>query len=130
MSSRFRRDLALLFGLALLVRLATQHLAEIACAAGPNISFNKITSSYSFASKTILLGKRRKRVPDTSRPVLLLTLEGTARNAEDVSSFVERLKRTGAFTSIRDEGSWDLRQSGMEMKQFTIKLAVGDAEER
>jgi len=109
--------------------LATRLLAEAACVAGPNISFNRITSSYSFASKVILLGKRRKKVPDLSRPVLLLTIEGLALNADDVSSFVERLKKTGAFTSIRDEGSWDLRQSGMELKQFTIKLAVGDAGE-
>lgn len=109
--------------------LATRVLAEVVGVAGTEIRLGKISGDFSYGSRQIVEGKKKKHKTDYEHPIFHLTLEGKATNAAEVSHFVERLKKTGAFSSVRDEGSWDISRSGTDQKQFTIKLAVGEGRE-
>jgi len=109
--------------------LPSRVLAEITKASPGEISIRKITTEFAFQNKTVLVGKRKKHVPDLSRPVLNVTIEGHAENDGDISDFVEKLKATGAFLDIEDLGSWNVQGKEATLKEFTLKLAVGGIEE-
>lgn len=109
--------------------LPSRVLAEIVCVAGPGISLGSMSADFSYDTKQVAYGKKGKKtrqVADHANPRLHLTLVGKASSADEVSLFVERLKKTGAFSSIRDEGSWDVTRTNSDQKQFTIKLTVGE----
>ncbi len=109
--------------------LPSRVLAEIVCVAGPGISLGMMSADFSYDTRQEAYGKKGKKtrqVTDHANPRLFLTIVGKAASADEVSLFVERLKKTGAFSSIRDEGSWDVLRTNSDQKQFTIKLTVGE----
>ncbi len=109
--------------------LPSRVLAEIVCVAGPGISLGMMSADFSYDTRHEAYGKKGKKtrqVTDHANPRLFLTVVGKAASADEVSLFVERLKKTGAFSSIRDEGSWDVLRNNSDQKQFTIKLTVGE----
>jgi type IV pilus assembly protein PilM len=110
--------------------LLTRLLAEITCVSGLDISLTRLETAYSFGRMEIIKNKKKETVIDYSRPVVAITVQGFALDSDDVSEFVDRIKKTGAFSTVRDEGAWNAQQaSGVVLKQFTIKLAVGETTE-
>lgn len=109
--------------------LLSRVLAEIAQASPQEVSITKISTEFSYHNKVILVGKRKKTVQDLSKPVLNVTVEGHAEDDGEVSTFVERLRATGAFPDIDDLGSWNVRGKESTLKEFTLKLVVGGIEE-
>jgi len=105
--------------------LPTRVLAEITRATGPGISLGKMSMNFTFGKSVVKSGKKKKTVVDYSKPILMMTIEGVAASPEEVSLFVGRLKDSGAFSSIHDDGFSNVRGENMMQKQFTVRLEIG-----
>jgi Tfp pilus assembly PilM family ATPase len=108
--------------------LPTRVLAEIVRVAGSGISLVDVQGDFIHGTQRITSGRRKQQpsVLPSDSPLFLLNIEGKAASSEDVTLFVERLKETGAFSSIREEGFWDDQSPDSNQKKFTIKVTVGE----
>jgi len=59
------------------------------------------------------------------RPSFVIHVAGLARTSMDLSGFVEKLTRSKAFSSIRDEGYEDEMMREAAFKAFSLTLTVG-----
>jgi|GEM_PF-2891790 len=106
--------------------LPTRVLAEIVNAGNVGISLGRISASFSFKLRDATIGKRTQQVLDISRPIYYLNVEGFASSSDELSTYVSGLRNSNAFASVRDEGFWDVEVRGETLKQFNLKLVVGE----